>query len=118
MNVNTNKTTIEATRNGIIGFTNLPTDKSETCEATNKFNAIGGVIKPIARFITIIIPKWTGSIPSSIAKGKSIGVKIKIAVDVSINIPKSNKSKFMISISKIVLSVKLVRKLDIVAGTW
>ena len=48
---------------------------------TNKFNPTGGVTIPISIFTTIMIPKWIGSIPSWIAIGKKIGVKInKIAV--------------------------------------
>lgn len=31
--------------------------------ATNKLTPIGGVTKPMARFTTIIIPKWTGCTP-------------------------------------------------------
>ena len=40
---------------------------------------IGGVTKPIARFTTIITPKWIDSYPIVVTIGNKIGVKIRIA---------------------------------------
>ena len=37
--------------------------------AMNIFIPNGGVYIPIARFVTIMIPRWTGSIPIAVAAG-------------------------------------------------
>src|SRR5699024_5057172 len=69
-----------------------------TVDATNKLTPNGGVTNPIARFITRITPKWTGSIPIEDTTGSNIGVKITIAEIVSINIPTISKNILMIKI--------------------
>ena len=65
--------------------------------ATNRFTPIGGVTNPIARFTTIITPKWIGSIPKPVAIGKKIGARIKIAGVVSIIIPTKSKNRLIIN---------------------
>ena len=65
--------------NGIMPFNTTSSLQLPTRAATNKAMPNGGVIKPIARFVTIIKPKCTGSNPIDVATGKSIGAKIKIA---------------------------------------
>ncbi len=39
-------------------------------EATNKFGATGGVIKPIQKFIIRTIPRWIGSIPIFVTRAE------------------------------------------------
>ena len=55
----------------------------------------GGVHKPIQRFRTKTIPKCTGCIPNSVTTGKKIGVKIRTAGVISINVPMINNTKFI-----------------------
>ena len=55
--------------------------------ATNRLTPMGGVTKPIARFTTIITPKWIGSMPMDSTIGSRIGVRIRIAGVVSMTIP-------------------------------
>ena len=52
-----NNTTIITIKNGIIPFMTSSRVVSPTREATNKFTPKGGVINPIAKFTTIMIPK-------------------------------------------------------------
>ena len=52
-----------------------------TLEATNRSTPTGGVIQPMARFVTMITPKKTGSIPSLTTIGTRIGVRMVIAAD-------------------------------------
>ena len=44
-------------KNGTIAFDNFSIDNPEIPDPTNKLTPSGGVIKPIAKFNTIIIPK-------------------------------------------------------------
>ena len=60
-------------RNGNAARTTPIIDMLATPAVTNKFKPTGGVIIPISIFTTIIIPRWIGSIPSSIAIGKTNG---------------------------------------------
>lgn len=65
--------------NGIIPFNTTSSLQLPTRAATNNAIPNGGVIKPIARFATMMSPKWIGSNPIDVATGKRIGAKIKIA---------------------------------------
>ena len=56
-------------------------------EATDIQTPTGGVIVPIAMLVTIITPNATGSIPTSIAIGNSIGTNMIIRAIPSNNIP-------------------------------
>ena len=47
--------------------------------ATKRLTPIGGVTNPMARFTTMITPKCTGSIPTSLIIGRSTGASISIA---------------------------------------
>ena len=57
----------------------------------------GGVINPIIRFRTTIIPRCIGWIPISILRGYRIGMTSIIAEVTSINIPRKNKIAFIIN---------------------
>ncbi len=72
----------------------------------------------MAKATTIIIPKWIGSYPSSVTIGKNIGVSIKIAANVSINIPTINKSNIIINIIIIGFSLIEIKADDTVCGKW
>ena len=78
---NTNRTPT----NGAAAFTTWAKLIPVMPEVTNKFNPTGGVIIPISILTTIMIPKWIGSIPSSIAIGNTTGATINKRPDGSIN---------------------------------
>lgn len=86
-------------------------------DATNKLTPIGGVTKPIARFTTIMTPKWIGSIPIAVTIGNKIGVKIRIAGVVSITIPTISKNALITSKITILLWKLLKIHALIVCGT-
>src|SRR5699024_1975871 len=78
----------------------------------------GGVQMPTQRFITIIMPKCTGSTPSSVTMGKKIGVKMSTAGVMSINMPTINKIKLMISRITMGLSLKAIKEVLTVCGIF
>ena len=58
-----------------------------TEQAVTKTLATGGVCWPIAKFKVTIIPKWTGSIPTALTNGITIGtVKIIAATECKRNL--------------------------------
>src|SRR5690625_3103708 len=91
-----NKAAIIVNKIGIIAFAIDSNGTFPTVDATNKLTPNGGVTNPIARFITRITPKWTGSIPIEVTTGSNIGVKITIDEIVSINIPTISRNILMI----------------------
>ena len=74
-------------KKGSKGLTICDIDIFATPQPTNSTVPTGGVQRPTLKFKIIIIPKWTGSIPSSTATGRKIGVKIRTAGVISINTP-------------------------------
>ena len=106
-----------ANRNGISGFTIFAIGTPETLDPTKRLRAIGGVMTPIAKLTSIMIPKWMGLIPAAEAIGRRIGVVIKIAVVASIIIPKRRSSRLIISIIPNFESDILKIALEICAGT-
>ena len=88
-------------KNGTTARTRAGMLTPEIPEPTNKLTPSGGVIKPIDNVTIIMIPKWIGSIPNSIATGKRIGVKIITAADVSMKQPIISSSKM---INRIIVS--------------
>ena len=58
-----------------------------TLTPTNSVVPTGGVIVPIHRLKIIMIPKWIVVIPSAVHTGRKIGVKIRQAGVISINVP-------------------------------
>ena len=66
-----------------------------TLHPTNNVFPTGGVIFPIQRLNTSIIPNCTVSIPKFCAIGSNIGVNIKIAGVKSINVPTTNNKIFI-----------------------
>lgn len=78
--------------NGIIPFKITSIGEFDILEATKRLIPSGGVIKPIAKLVTIIKPKWIGSTPKDVATGKRIGANTKIAGVVSMKQPTINNS--------------------------
>src|SRR5690625_3904064 len=66
----------------------------------------GGVQIPIQRFMIIMIPKWTGSTPSSVTTGRKIGVKIRTAGVISMNMPTTNRIRLIVRRITILLSLR------------
>lgn len=81
--------------NGIIPFNITSIGESAIREATKRLIPSGGVIKPIAKLVTMIKPKWIGSTPSDAATGIKIGAKIRIAGVVSIKQPTINNKRLI-----------------------
>src|SRR5210317_2535464 len=68
-----------------------------TAQLTNKTEPTGGVHKPIDKFNTMMIPKWSGVMPISIAAGRKIGVNMSTAGVISIKEPTRSNTKLMIN---------------------
>ena len=83
---------------------------------TNNTEPTGGVILPIHMLNINITPNWIEDIPRLSAIGKKIGVKIRIAGVMSINIPTINKMIFIKRRSMYLLSVMDIKPLLIAAG--
>ncbi|MNI77340.1 hypothetical protein D3C73_1336250 [compost metagenome] len=64
-------------------------------EPTNSTAPTGGVINPMPRFTSMIMPKCTGSTPMPVITGSRIGVRIRISGAMSITVPSSNSMKLM-----------------------
>ncbi|MDD4569101.1 MAG: hypothetical protein PHE70_03105 [Tepidanaerobacteraceae bacterium] len=67
-----NRQKIIAIINRIIPLKTTSSDVLPTRAATNRLMPRGGVIKPMARATTMIIPKWMGDSPSCRATGSRI----------------------------------------------
>jgi hypothetical protein len=68
-----------------------------TCAAAKRFTPKGGVIIPIARLTTMIVPKWTPSMPSRCAASARIGASTIMEAEVSTNMPTTNRNRFTAS---------------------
>lgn len=100
------------------GLTTFSIFVPATLHPINSTEPTGGVQSPKLRFNTIIIPKWMGSIPIAVTIGKKMGVKIKIAGVISINIPTTSKIILMIKSMMIGLLLMLRSVEDIVWGIF
>ena len=98
------KKTKRTPRNGRAAFTTDIIGIPATPEVTKRFNPTGGVIIPISILTTMIIPKWMGSMPSSIAIGKTNGATITIRPEGSMNCPPI--SKITLTITKNMIGPK------------
>ena len=87
-----------------------------TLAATKRLMPKGGVIKPIAKFTTMMIPKCTGLIPMEVATGKRIGASTMIAGVVSMKQPTNNNNTLINNKIKIALSVVLIIAFVIMLG--
>ena len=66
-----------------------------TLQPVNRIGPTGGVIVPMHRLNTIMIPKWMGCMPKLVQIGRKIGVNISIAGVISINIPTTRSIIFI-----------------------
>ena len=114
--VSNNNVAIIKTKNGMIPLMTTSNVVSPTREATNKFTPSGGVIKPIAKLVTMMIPKCTGSTPKAVTTGNKIGAKIMMAHTVSMKQPTSNNNKLMSNKINTLLSVIVVNNVATVVG--
>ena len=62
-----------------------------TLTPTKSVVPTGGVIVPIHRLKIIMIPKWIVFIPSAVHTGRKIGVKIRQAGVISMNVPTTRR---------------------------
>ena len=65
-------------------------------QPTNRHEPTGGVTEPMPRFMISIKPKCTGFMPTEVAIGRKIGVKIRTAGVRSRNMPMMRRNTFMI----------------------
>ena len=87
--------------NGLITFSKVTLAIPITTKSTEP---TGGVQSPIQRFITITIPKCTGSIPNFVTIGRKMGVKMSTAGVISMKIPTNSNIKLMSNKMMILLS--------------
>ena len=73
--------------------------------ATKRLTPTGGVMKPIARLQTMMIPKCTGSTPTLTTTGRRIGVRMTMAASASMKVPTISSRTLIINSTKILLSV-------------
>ena len=71
--------------------------------------ATGGVMRPMARLSSMIMPKCTGSTPSAFITGSMIGVQMRIIGAMSMKVPRRSSST-LISISMTYLLSVMWRK--------
>jgi len=72
---------------------------------TKRVYATGGMHMPIAGLITVMSPKWMGSIPSFVTIGSNMGTGSSMADVVSRMVPTMRSSMFMNISIRILLSV-------------
>src|SRR5690606_31129232 len=77
----------------------------------NNTEPTGGVHTPIQRLVTMIIPKWMGSIPKDTTTGRKIGVNINTAGVISINRPTNSRIRLMIINTTNLLSLRVNKAL-------
>lgn len=88
---------------GRAALTTFMTDMWATPAVTNRLSPTGGVIMPISMLTTMMMPRWIGSMPSSMAIGKTSG-----ATRISALWPSEQRSfmgRFLVRKSHIALSV-------------
>lgn len=100
------RATIIAIKRGSNGRTTFTIVVLATPTPTNNTVPTGGVQSPIDKFRIMIIPKCTGSIPSSTTIGRNIGVKMSTAGVISIKTPTKRSIKLISSKMTILLSLK------------
>ena len=65
-------------------------------QPTNCAVPTGGVFRPSAQLISMMMPNCTGSMPNCIAIGMKIGVQIRIVAAMSRKVPSTNSSTLII----------------------
>ena len=85
------------TMNLIMPLVTVSSGSRPTLAATNRLIPRGGVMNPIARFTTMMTPKWIGFIPMLSAIGSRIGDSTIIAGVVSMKQPTIRSSRLISS---------------------
>src|SRR5690625_108383 len=93
-------------KRGIRGRRSLVIVVCATLTPTNSRAPTGGVQIPIQRFMLIMIPMWSDTTPSYVTTGRKIGVKIRTAGVMSMNIPTSNRIRLVVRRITILLSLR------------
>ena len=89
---------------------------SATEQPLNSALPTGGVMLPMPRFMTIMIPKWMGSIPKDWTTGRKIGVKIRTAGVMSMKQPTTSSTRLMMSRMTYLLLETLISALPMALG--
>ena len=87
--------TIIAAKKGKSGRTTRSMVVPATPTPTKSTLPTGGVQSPTQRFSTITMPKCTGSIPSATTTGRKMGVKMRMAGVMSMNVPTVSRMTLM-----------------------
>ena len=85
-------------------------------QPTNRTEPTGGVMFPRHMLKISMTPNWISLIPRLCAIGRKIGVKIRIAGVMSMNIPTTMRMMFISRKMMYLLLVRLIRPLEMAAG--
>ena len=64
-------------------------------QPTKRQTPSGGVTIPMARFTTIMIPKWRGSTPICVTTGRRTGTRMMMEATVSMKVPIKSRRRLM-----------------------
>ena len=92
---------------GIKGRTTLAMVVPPTLQPTKRQVPTGGVHRPMHRLAIMRMPKCTGCIPNPMTTGKNIGVKMRTAGVMSINVPTTSKRKLMRRAKKLKIRISI-----------
>src|SRR5690606_10856429 len=95
----------------------LSSDILATAQAAKRLTPKGGVIMPMARFTTMMVPKCTGSTPNFMATGTRMGASTMMEADVSMNMPMMNRAMLTPNKNKTGLVRCSARNFPIMSGT-
>src|SRR6187455_1626189 len=91
---------------GSNGLTTVSIGILAIAQAVNRQLPTGGVAKPSAILVSTRMPKWIGSTPRAAAIGVRIGIRMRIAGVVSMNMPMMKNRICTRSRKTMVLSVR------------
>ena len=89
---------------------------SATEQPENSAEPTGGVMLPMPRFMTIMMPKWMGCIPKLCTTGRKMGAKIRTAGVMSIKVPTTSRIRLMSSRITYLLLEMRIMALPMAAG--
>ena len=85
-------------------------------QPTNRTEPTGGVMLPRHMLKMSITPNWISVMPKLVAMGRKIGVKIRMAGVISMNMPITSRMMFISRKMMYLLLVRLIRPLEMAAG--
>lgn len=94
MNVIRKRMSKSGIKRGSIAFTTLPKGTLAISITMKRQTPKGGVLAPMSRLRTMIRPKWIGSIPTLLTRGRRTGVEMRRIAVVSIMSPAISRMKF------------------------